>query len=93
MTKQGRHGALRRAVSIALSLAALTASAAATARNHRNIDLETLHAGNGWVASGVGIESAIYAEEIFVLASRNFAPEQVLERFNAPRCSRPTRFW
>ncbi len=36
---------------------------------------------------GVGIESAIYAEENFFLASRGFTPEQILERFNGTALS------
>lgn len=36
---------------------------------------------------GVGIESAIYAEENFFLAARSFTPDQILERFNGTAIS------
>ncbi len=36
---------------------------------------------------GVGIESAIYAEENFFLAPRSFTPDQILDRFNGTALS------
>jgi pectate lyase len=36
---------------------------------------------------GVGIESAIYADENFFLADRSFTPDQIIERFNGTALS------
>ena len=36
---------------------------------------------------GVGIESAIYAEENFFLADRSFTPDQIIERLNGTALS------